>query len=82
MNRVGESCRAHIGVNDKICLIIRYFMCTLMWNELVIRLAWGYHMAELDTFDLSCINLAGAVHHSGEETRYYFHILDFPAMAS
>jgi hypothetical protein len=53
-----------------------------MWNELVIRLAWGYHMAELDTFDLSCINLAGAVHHSGEETRYYFHILDFPAMAS
>jgi hypothetical protein len=44
-------------------------MCTLMWNELVIRLAWGYHMVELYTFDLSCINLVGAVHHSGEETR-------------
>jgi hypothetical protein len=37
-------------------------MCTLMLNELVIRLAWGYHMAELYTFDLSCINLEGAVY--------------------
>ena len=51
-----------------------------MWKELAIRLAWGYHMVELYTFDLSCTHLVGAVHHSGEETRSYFHILDFTAM--
>jgi len=51
-----------------------------MWKELAICVARGYHMVELYNFDLSCTNLVGAVHHSGEETRSYFHILDFPAM--
>jgi hypothetical protein len=55
-------------------------MCTLMWKELAIRMTRAYRMVELYNFDLSCTNLVGAVHHSGEETRSYFHILDFHAM--
>ena len=37
------------------------------------------HMVDLCNFDLSCTNLVGAVHYSGE-AKSYFHILDFPAI--